>query len=96
MKVECKKCGFNDFPNTEKSNIHIKATCKNCNSFIKFLPQNKNEIDFVFYFGKYKGRNASSLIGTNAEEFNYLKWLLNQDFIKLKNNQIEILKKLTS
>jgi len=95
MKLTCKKCGYTGIPKTEKSNVHIKASCFECLSFIKFLPQNVDEDDFILYFGKYKGRSVKSMVGNTTEEFQYLRWLLNQDYITLKNNQILILQKLT-
>jgi hypothetical protein len=95
MKLTCSKCGHTGIPKTEKSNIHIKASCFECGSFIKFLPKNSDDEDFILYFGKYKGRSVKSMVGSNVEEFQYLKWLLNQDYIKLKNNQVLILQKLT-
>lgn len=95
MKFTCAKCGFHGIPKTEKSNVHIKASCFDCGAFIKFLSQSDTEDDFKLYFGKFKGRNVKSMVGNTKEEFDYLKWLLNQNYIVLKNNQIEILKKLT-
>lgn len=95
MKLTCSKCGHTGIPKTEKTNIHIKASCFECDSFIKFLPQNSDEDDFILYFGKYKGRSVKSMVGSTTEEFQYLKWLLNQDYIKLKNNQVLILQKIT-
>lgn len=95
MELTCKKCGLFAQPKTEKANMHIKASCSDCDSFIKFLPQNKIESDFTLFFGKYKGRNVKSMLGSNKDEFDYLKWLLNQDYVKLKPQQIEILKKIT-
>jgi len=41
IKLTCGKCGVYDYPKTsllEKNNA-IKAECKSCNSYIKFLPQ---------------------------------------------------------
>ena len=95
MKLTCVKCGHTGIPKTEKSNIHIKATCFECGSFIKFLPQNSNDEDFILYFGKYKGRSVKSMVGSTTDEFQYLKWLLAQDVVTLKNNQVLILQKLT-
>jgi hypothetical protein len=94
MKLTCKSCGHTGIPATQKNNIHISAYCMECGCFIKHLPQDKNDGDFILYFGKYKGRNVKSMVGSTKEEFQYLCWLRDNG-TNLKENQRAILKELT-
>lgn len=69
--IVCQRCGsINDFI-IQKPSIHYKCTCK-CGSFIKNIGTNEPA---TLYFGKYKGREISSM--RSDEELNYLNWLLN-------------------
>ena len=90
----CKMCSYNGEVETIINGPHISAYCKGCGVFLKHVPKNILNDDFVLYFGKYKDRTVKSLIEGTKEEYNYLVWL--RDNAKnLKPNQIEILKKLT-
>jgi hypothetical protein len=94
MKLTCKDCGHTGIPATSKNGIHISAYCMECGGFIKHLPQEKIENDFILYFGKYKGRNVKSMVGNTKEEFDYLIWL--RDNAKnLKESQVLILNSIT-
>ena len=82
LDISCQKCGLmNDYTEFE-SGPHIGSTCNGCGSFIKWIPQNKG---FVIPFGKYKGRELSSM--KSKEELSYLSWVSGQDWCKngLKN-----------
>lgn len=92
--LTCKDCGHTGIPATSKNGVHISAYCMECGSFQKHLPQNPIADDFVLYFGKYKGRNVKSLVGSTKEEFEYLVWLKN-NATNLKSNQLQILINLT-
>lgn len=94
MKLVCNQCGHNGIPATRKNNFHISAYCMECDVFIKHLPQQKLDNDFVLYFGKYKGRNVRSLVGSTTEEFQYLQWLKNNG-TNLKEFQRQILNEIT-
>ena len=80
MEVVCKKCGVVDdytakmvtFSNGTK---HNQATCNSCDSFIKYLPQEKT--DFALYKGKHVGRKISEM--TSQDDLNYLNWALQTD-----------------
>lgn len=75
--VVCKNCGsINDFRTTLKSN-QLTAWCNCCNAFIKNIPYDQSP---KLYFGKYKGREISSMKDT--EEIRYLQWLKEQTFCK--------------
>lgn len=74
MSVICPKCNAEDFYFEENNGPHKTAVCASCGSYIKHLSKNQ---DFVFYFGKYKSRNLSSMI--SKEEKSYLNWLLTTD-----------------
>ena len=83
--ITCQHCGSKDYYLVE-SGIHIKANCQVCKKYIKFIPQGKPP---TLYFGKYKGREISSM--KSEEEIRYLQWAyLNLD--KLKPNQKEAIK----
>jgi RNase P subunit RPR2 len=77
METTCKKCGAIQEPNvkavTFKNGVmHIEARCPDCDSFIKYLPQD-TQIDPLspMPFGKYKGR---SIISIAHEDKGYAKW----------------------
>lgn len=72
-KLYCKNCHFENEYTTKKQtfkngSVHIRAECKRCNSFIKYLPQS----DFKTYipFGKYKGNHTYQV-----SDVEYLQWL---------------------
>lgn len=79
----CKKCGsVNDYEIRESS-LHNTAYCL-CGNYIKHVPKNESP---KIHFGKYKGRDISSL--TSDEETRYLYWLMNQDIKANLKLQIE-------
>lgn len=71
MDITCKKCGSKEY-RTEESGQHIKAICSNCDSYIKFLPQNREVITMPF--GKFKDQEIKLL--TTKEHVEYLNWML--------------------
>ena len=75
--IKCKKCGLVDDFTTYQQGQHIGARCNGCDAFIKWLPQNK---EFIIPFGKYKGRELSSMV--NKEEKDYLMWVIEQTWCK--------------
>lgn len=87
--IICAKCGHDGYI-LSKANIHLKATCKKCGAFIKFVPQ--ENIMERFPFGQYKNELISK-----CEDKNYLNWLLTQQNIKISNSlKNAILKQLTT
>ena len=66
----CKKCGVIAFPSLEVRGKHIRANCSSCGSYIKFLPQ---EGEYIFYFGKHKGKTLEEVA---REECTYIEWCL--------------------
>lgn len=52
--LTCVKCGSKDY-RTEQTNIHVKAVCNNCDSYIKFIPQGADE-NAIFPYGMHKGK----------------------------------------
>jgi hypothetical protein len=89
--LTCKRCGLIDEVLITQQGVHVRADCRGCGAFIKFVPQGAPP---VLYFGKYKGREISSL--TSKEEVRYLQWLTIQPGIKpnIKNNIDNYLKTL--
>lgn len=82
MAIQCQNCGLvNDF-NERQSGPHTSAYCNGCGKYIKHLPKSNNTI---IYFGKYKGRELSSL--RDYDEIRYLTWLTNAGGIKEKLKQ---------
>lgn len=77
LEIVCKNCGTIDFYLTEVRGPHVSAICAGCGKFIKHLPQ---DIEFVIPFGKYVGRELSSML--SKDETNYLHWLYQQTFVK--------------
>lgn len=70
MDILCQQCGLvNDFTECQ-AGPHRSAYCNKCGNFIKHLKQ--SEIVFI-YFGKYQGRELSSM--KSSEELTYLNWL---------------------
>ena len=67
-KVICKKCGCEEYETATMSNGNIKATCKRCKSYIKFLT--KDEYPKI-HFGKYKGIEVRKM-----SDVKYLRWML--------------------
>lgn len=68
--IICQRCGsVNDY-REEIKGPHKTAICNGCDRYIKHLSQGNPT---VLYFGKYKGRELSSL--TSDEEKRYLEWL---------------------
>lgn len=66
--IKCPKCGAIDQFYTElKANNNV-ARCSLCNTFIKNIPYQTEQ---VFYFGRYKDKKVSEV-----EDLPYLKWVL--------------------
>lgn len=84
--IACTRCGSVDDYKIEKPSIHYKATCNGCGSFIKNIGTNEPA---VLYFGKYKGREVSSM--RSNEELQYLQWLLGSSE-KLKGKLLDAIK----
>jgi hypothetical protein len=82
--IICQHCGSTDYITTE-TGPHLKASCKACGKYIKFLPQHKSKP--ILYFGKYKGREIPSM--TLEEEIQYLKWMLKTCDLKV-NARVDI------
>ena len=45
MSMQCPKCKFNGNPTLEEVNIHTKATCPDCGTYIKMV--GKDELDAI-------------------------------------------------
>lgn len=83
--LTCKKCGTIDEVVISEQGNHVRADCRACGAFIKFVPQGKPP---VLYFGKYKGREISTL--KSKEEVDYLNWVIVQTWCqKNVKKQIE-------
>lgn len=79
MDIVCHRCqAVNDYE-TVQSGPHTTAICNQCGNYIKHLPQDK---PITFYFGKYKGRELSSM--KSDEELRYLIWLSGAPDLKPK------------
>jgi len=89
--LPCKRCGLIDEVLITQQGVHVRADCRGCGAFIKFIPQGAPP---VLYFGKYKGREISSM--KSKEEIEYLQWLLKQTWTKpnIKTNIDNYLKTL--
>jgi hypothetical protein len=88
--ISCNNCGSLDY-NTSISGPHLKATCKSCGKFIKFISQNNSH---RLYFGKYKGFLINEMV-----DVGYLIWLIENTnmkrvYIDAINERIEELKML--
>lgn len=46
-KVTCLRCKTTDEYTVTVSGPHLKATCKNCGTYIKFLPQGENKEELL-------------------------------------------------
>ena len=70
MEIVCKRCGsINDYSTAlNPNNNGLAATCNGCQSFIKFIPQDKPA---EFYFGRHKGTKVR-----DCNEKWYLKYFL--------------------
>jgi hypothetical protein len=69
--LECPHCGYDDVPDTERSGDHLKATCKQCGRYIKFLPQAVG--DFKLWFGRFKNQRLRD-VAASDEGRKYLQW----------------------
>jgi hypothetical protein len=75
--IICQHCGsINDYRTIMKSNQDT-AWCNGCDKFIKNISQGKPP---TIYFGKYNGREISSMVTT--DEVNYLRWVTDQNWCK--------------
>jgi hypothetical protein len=75
--IICQNCGsINDYRTVMKSNQNT-AWCNGCDKFIKNIPQGKPA---TLYFGKYKGRELSSMV--SDDELKYLEWVSEQNWCK--------------
>ena len=70
----CKKCGSIDDYRTSNSGDHIRADCRQCGAYIKFLGKGGPA---VCYYEKYKGWLISAIT-----DIAWLKWLLGNVPIK--------------
>jgi len=68
--IKCLRCDSTNDYRIEESGPHKKAVCNKCNKYIKFLPQSYKTF---LYFGKYKGRDISTM--KSDDELAYLYWL---------------------
>jgi uncharacterized protein (DUF3820 family) len=72
MDITCQRCGsVNDY-HVVKTELHDTAYCNGCDAYIKHLPKNNPIV--IMPFGKYKGREISSLL--SDEELRYVTWML--------------------
>jgi len=72
MDITCQRCGsVNDYREV-KTELHNTAYCNGCDAYIKHLPQNNPIVTMPF--GKYKGRDISSLL--SSEELRYVEWMI--------------------
>ena len=90
MSITCNKCKSVDNFTTEISGPHLKATCNQCGSFIKFIPRPDSVP--TLHFGKYKGKTIESM--NSKDEINYLNWLIENNLKLSKSLKDAILNKL--
>ena len=72
--VICKKCGSVNSITVKQNGVHRSAYCLECGEYIKHITKFENMNDFTLYFGKYKGRQISTM--THRDEASYLRWAL--------------------
>jgi predicted amidophosphoribosyltransferase len=85
----CVRCGqsFNKKEALiEKVKMHLKASCPKCKGFIKFLPYSEPKL----HFGQYKGMTVKEVASI---DFQYLRWLLNNNY-SLSKRTIEEIKEV--
>jgi hypothetical protein len=87
-EIICQRCNTANEFYVVQSGPHMKAMCNHCNSYIKFVPQQKEPPKF--YFGKYVGKYVHEI-----EDVNYLKWAL-KDMKNLKKPMREAIEKQIS
>ena len=78
--IICQRCkSVNNYSITKQ--LHYKANCNVCKSFIKNLGTNK---PIVLHFGKYLGRELLSM--QSKEEMQYLQWGYDNNIFSKKIN----------
>jgi len=83
----CEKCKKEVEFNETKKGVHIKATCKECDSYIKFIAQPLEMVKMPF--GKYKGDLIVEIVPKDRD---YFKWLLNENALKgIMKERVEFL-----
>ena len=87
-EVICQRCGTIDEYYTIQSGPHLKAICKHCDNYIKFLPQEKEPPKF--YFGKYVGKYVHEI-----DDISYLQWASTNMSLKQPMRDA-IIKRITS
>lgn len=88
--VTCHHCGLiNDYKVIE-TKLHHTAYCNGCERFIKHVP---HSTDTTIWFGKYKGEGLADIFEKDAGYINWLyKMVVEEKKIKLKQNQIDVIK----
>ena len=76
INIECGECGCKKSLNEEvtfrNGTKHLKATCFDCGSFLKFAQRgSKNPSEFTMPFGKYSGKTLEEIGNIDV---NYLGW----------------------
>jgi len=82
-EVICQRCQTTNEFYVVTSGPHLKAMCNHCNTYIKFIPQEKEPPKF--YFGKYVGKFIHEV-----EDMDYLKWAATN--MKLKDHVRDAIK----
>ena len=78
MTLFCKPCGKEVEYLTAPAGPHLKATCKECGGYIKFLPTVPID-QFKIPFGQYRGE---LILKVAEKDKQYLEWLGSQEEIK--------------
>jgi len=76
--VTCRRCGSINNYSTSTSGKHLRADCKKCGEYIKFLPHEAPK----FYFGKYKGSTIREV-----DDLEYLKWAVKANTLKGRSKE---------
>jgi len=84
-EIICGTCNSQEY-RTAPSGPHLKAVCKKCGSFIKFIPkpfdtEKMNWDEQKIYFGKYKDRLFKDIA---KEDPNYIRWMAENLYKKMK------------
>jgi hypothetical protein len=72
--LTCQHCGITAVPTVVTAGPHLKALCSSCNSYIKFIAQEKPRDEYTMFFGKHKGKTLCE-IAQEPGGLDYLRWV---------------------
>jgi uncharacterized protein (DUF3820 family) len=77
--LKCEYCGSTNEFIIKPNGLILSAYCEKCNNLLENIRESKIT-KRIIPFGKYAGTKISEM--WDEEQINYLRWLVEQDFLK--------------